>query len=323
MTKPWRGDKPQICVAHAHYDLKGELARRGSPYPCTQVTSLDALEKVAHDAEVLVVSMLWKDRILDWTPNLKLVQSVSAGVDHYGQELFRERGIHLCSAQGVNANAVSDHAMGLLLNLSRRLYEARDDQKKSYWRPTSTKADERLHELSSKTVLIVGFGGIGARVASLCRAFGMNVIAMRRSVPETSPEGVRIIGQKDFLSTLPLADVVILTCPLTPETFGLMGVDAFAAMRPDAVLINVARGKVVDEAAMIDVLQSGKLAAAALDTFVEEPLPASSPLWGMENVVVTPHAAGETQFYERNVVDILLHNIQAMETGGALKNQIV
>ncbi len=102
-----------------------------------------------------------------------------------------------------------------------------------------------------------------------------------------------------------------------------MGVDAFAAMRPDAVLINVARGKVVDEAAMIDVLQSGKLAAAALDTFVEEPLPASSPLWGMENVVVTPHAAGETQFYERNVVDILLHNIQAMETGGTLKNQIV
>ncbi|MFW7267930.1 D-2-hydroxyacid dehydrogenase [Gluconacetobacter sp. Hr-1-5] len=323
MTKPWIGAQPNVCVAHAHYDLKGEMERRPNPPPCTQVTNLKDLEPVIGDAEVLVVSMLWKNHILDWAPKLKLVQSVSAGVDHYDHALFRERGVHLCSAQGANANAVSDHALGLLLSLSRRLYEARDDQKNAYWRPTSSNPKDRLQELDSKTVLIVGFGGIGARVARLCAAFGMNVIAMRRSVPETQPEGVRVISNRDFLATLPQADVVILTCPLTPETFGLMGADAFAAMRPDAVLINVARGKVVDEGAMIAALQSGQIAGAALDTFVEEPLPAASPLWSMDNVVVTPHAAGETQFYERNVVDILMANIAALEAGTPLKNQIV
>ncbi|MFT9256866.1 MAG: D-2-hydroxyacid dehydrogenase [Acetobacter sp.] len=323
MTSPWSGNQPRVCVAHAHYDLKGELERRPNPPPCVQVQTLDELEKVAADAEILVVSMLWKDRILDWTPRLKLVQSVSAGVDHYGHDLFRERGVHLCSAQGVNAKAVSDHALGLLLTLSRRLYEARDDQAKSYWRPTSSDPATRLQELSGKTALVVGYGGIGARVARLCRAFDMNVLVMRRTVCADPSPGIRMIGRDDLLAALPEVDVVILTCPLTPETFGLMGAQAFAALRPGAVLINVARGKVVDEAAMIEALQTGRLAAAALDTFVEEPLPVSSPLWSMENVVITPHAAGETQFYERNVVDILLHNIHALEQGSGLKNQIV
>ncbi|MBO1324811.1 D-2-hydroxyacid dehydrogenase [Acetobacter sp. TBRC 12305] len=323
MTFLWSGDQPRVCVAHAHYDLKGELERRPNPPPCVQVQTLDELEKVAADADVLVISMLWKDRILDWAPRLKLVQSVSAGVDHYGHDLFRARGVHLCSAQGVNANAVSDHALGLLLSLSRRLYEARDDQAKPYWRPTSSDPATRLQELSGKTVLVVGYGGIGARVAQLCKAFDMNVLAMRRTVSAASDGGIRMIGKDDLLATLPEVDVVILTCPLTPETFGLMGTEAFAALRPGAALINVARGKVVDQAAMIAALNSGRLGAAALDTFVEEPLPASSPLWGMENVVITPHAAGETQFYERNVIDILLHNIHALEHGGKLKNQIV
>ncbi|NVN09554.1 D-2-hydroxyacid dehydrogenase [Nguyenibacter vanlangensis] len=323
MTKPWIGAQPKVCVAHAHYDLKGEMERRPNPPPCVQVNNLADLEQVAADAEVLVVSMLWKNHILDWAPKLKLVQSVSAGVDHYDHALFRERGVHLCSARGVNANAVSDHALGLLLNLSRRLFEARDDQRNAYWRLTSSNPKDRLQELDSKTVLVVGFGGIGARVARLCRAFGMNVIAMRRSVPQTQPEDVRIISNRDFLPTLPQADVVILTCPLTEETFELVNAEAFAAMRPDAVLINVARGKVIDEGAMIEALQSGQIAGAALDTFVEEPLPASSPLWSMDNVIVTPHAAGETQFYERNVVDILLTNIGALEAGTPLKNQIV
>ena len=323
MTKPWHGEKPQICVAHAHYDLKAEIEKRGLSLPCEQVNNLESFKKIAANAEILVVSMLWKNHILDWAPNLKLVQSVSAGVDHYAHDMFRERGVHLCSAQGVNANAVSDHALGLLLSLSRRLYEARDDQKKTFWRPTSTNANDRLQELNSKTVLVVGFGGIGSRVAALCQAFGMNVIAMRRSISKKSPDNIKMITKNDFLKTLTEVDAIILTCPLTSETFGLVNAQAFAAMRPDAVLINVGRGKLVDEVAMVEALQQKKIAAAGLDTFFEEPLSKSSPLWNMENVIVTPHAAGETQFYERNVVDILLHNIQAFENGTPLKNQIV
>lgn len=323
MNKIWAGSQPQVCVGHAYYDLKGEMEKRPNPPPCTQVKTLQDLEAVIGEAEVLVISMLWKNHLLDLAPKLKLVQSVSAGVDHYDHDKFRARGIHLCSAQGVNANAVSDHALALMLSLSRRLYEARDDQHNSFWRPTSTDQATRLQELNGKTVLIVGFGGIGARVARLCQAFGMNVIAMRRRVTADAPAGVRMITNDKFIETLPQADMVVLTCPLTPETFGMVGVEALAAMRPDAQLINVARGKVVDEQALITALEKGQIAGAALDTFVEEPLPESSPLWKMPNVIVTPHAAGETQFYERNVVDILMKNISALENGTALTNQIV
>lgn len=323
MSNVWPAGRPRIGIAHSHYDMKSEILRRIPDADCRQATNLDDFAAFSADIDVLVISMLWQDRILEMAPRLKLVQSVSAGTDHYPKDALRERGIHLCSALGVNANAVSDHALALMLAMSRRLPEAFGDQARSYWRPTSSDPAQRLQELSTKTVLLVGYGHIGARIARLCRAFGMNVIVMRRNASAGADGGLRLISSDAFIETLPEADFVVLACPLTSETQGLMSAEAFAGMRSDAALINVARGRVVDEAAMIAALKDGQIAAAALDTFVEEPLPPNSPLWTLPNVIVTPHAAGETQFYERNVVDILLANIAAMETGSALTNQAV
>jgi phosphoglycerate dehydrogenase-like enzyme len=137
---------------------------------------------------------------------------------------------------------------------------------------------------------------------------------------------MRVIGvwrNDNLLDALPQADFVALTCPLTPQTENLIDAKAFAAMKPSAYLVNVARGKVVNEPALLEALARSRIAGAALDCVWEEPLPASSPLWAMPNVLITPHTAGETRRYEDNVIDVLLENLQRLERGEALRNQVV
>ena len=146
---------------------------------------------------------------------------------------------------------------------------------------------------------------------------------MRHSPRPLDVAGVTQVRPGDLHAAMGQADHIVLTCPLTPQTEGLMNQRAFAAMKRDACLINVARGRVVDETALIAALRTNAIAGAALDTYADEPLPPTSPLWQLPNLVMTSHVAGETQFYERNVVDILLENLSALDTGGPLVNQIV
>ena len=149
----------------------------------------------------------------------------------------------------------------------------------------------------------------------------MTIIGVKRH-PSTDAPVDRVVTPEDLLGVLPEADVVALTCPLTPETEGLIGEAALAAMKPGAHLVNVARGRVVDEAALIAALSNGVIAGAGLDCFVEEPLAPASPFWRLDNVLVTPHAAGETRLYETNVVDLLLENIARLYAGEPLVNAI-
>jgi phosphoglycerate dehydrogenase-like enzyme len=151
----------------------------------------------------------------------------------------------------------------------------------------------------------------------------MRVVATRRN-PATGAAGVDVVAGNDRLhEMLGEADIVALTCPLTPETENLIDAEALAAMRPTAHLVNVARGRIVDEPALIRALEEGRIAAAALDVTVEEPLPRSSPLWSLPNVLMTPHVAGETQSYEDGVIDLLLENLERLRRGEALLNQVV
>jgi phosphoglycerate dehydrogenase-like enzyme len=183
---------------------------------------------------------------------------------------------------------------------------------------------KREDELGGKTLLVVGLGRIGGRLAQLAKAFDLRVLGIRRN-PEAGGGGTDAVYGMDRLNEiLPQADFVALTCPLTPETEGLIGAEALRRMKPSAVLVNVARGRCVDEAALIEALREGRIAGAALDVTTEEPLPAASPLWGMENVLITPHTAGETCRYEDNVLDILLDNLDRLWRGEAtLRNQVV
>jgi phosphoglycerate dehydrogenase-like enzyme len=183
---------------------------------------------------------------------------------------------------------------------------------------------QREDELGGKTLLVVGLGGIGGRLARLAKAFGMRVIGIKRDPSKGAESADAVHGPDQLKAKLPEADYVALTCPLTGETEKVIDADAFSRMKKTACLINTARGRCVDEPALIKALQDGAIAAAALDVSVEEPLPASSPLWDFPNVLITPHTAGETRKYEENVLDILQDNLDRLWRGDTtLRNQVV
>lgn len=278
----------------------------------------------AGEADVIVTSGFWNNEILDTASRLRFVQSASAGIDQYDREIFATKSVRLASAQGANEQAVSQHAMALILGLARHIHISRDDQRSTHWRGMTSDPAQREDELGGKTMLIVGMGRIGSRLAHLARAFDIHVIATKRD-PGTGGEAANEVhAQKNLLDLLPRADIVVLTCPLTPETQGMINAQALNAMKPTAHLINVSRGKVVDEAALLDALEQGGINAAGLDCTAEEPLPASSKLWGLENVIITPHTAGETRRYEDNVIDLLMENLERLWRGESdLKNQVV
>ncbi|KAF0132426.1 MAG: NAD-binding D-isomer specific 2-hydroxyacid dehydrogenase [Xanthobacteraceae bacterium] len=248
---------------------------------------------------------------------------MSAGIDVYSLDALRARGVRLASAQGANAIAVAEHAMGLTLALSRMIHTARDNQARKHWRGMISDPLAREDELAGKTMLIVGLGGIGGRLARFARAFDMRVVGLKRDTSARVENVDALVGPADLDRALGEADVVALTCPLTPETEGLINAARLKAMKPTAHLINCARGKVVDEDALIAALQAGSIAAAGLDVTREEPLPEASPLWSMENVLITPHTGGETAAYERRVVDLLVDNIGRLSRGEPLVNGIV
>jgi len=211
-----------------------------------------------------------------------------------------------------------------MLAMARKIPEARDNQNAKTWRGMIGEISKREDELGGKTLLIVGMGRIGSRLATLAKAFDMRVIGVRRDPSKGTGAADSVAGEKDLLDVLPQADFVALTCPLTRETENLIDEKALTAMKPSAFLVNVARGKVVNESALVEALGQQRIAGAALDCVWEEPLPATSALWSVPNVLITPHTAGETRRYEDNVIDLLLENLERLWRGeAALKNPFV
>ncbi len=317
-------DRLNICFAHGAYQMAARFAARNTGIAHFQAWKPEELVARLPEADVVVVSMMWKNEMAPAAKRLKFIQSISAGIDQYDKEVLRAHNIRLANAAGVNANAVSEHAMALILALKRHIHTGRDNQAAKVWRGMISDIPAREDELGGKTLLIVGLGRIGARLAKLAKAFDLKVVATRRD-PARGGEGAdAVFGHERLHGLLPEADIVALTCPLTPQTTNLIDAKALSLMKPTAHLINVARGRVVDEDALIAALQDKRLAAAGLDVTREEPLPATSPLWAMPNVLITPHTAGETQRYEDGVIDMLLENLDRLWRGQAeLFNQIV
>ena len=236
--------------------------RRNSPpgRPASRTlkcATLEDLERRAHEADVLVFSGLWRNTLLASAPKLRFVQSLSAGTDQYDKALFAKHGVRLANAQGANERAVAEHAMALILALTRQLHQARDNQQARQWRGMIGDRALREQELGGKTLVIVGLGRIGMRLAALAQAFDMRVIGVRRTARPEPEVADQVVAQADLGQALAQADVVALTCPLTPETEGLIGAAALTALKPGALLINVARGKVVDHAALLNALAEG------------------------------------------------------------------
>jgi D-2-hydroxyacid dehydrogenase (NADP+) len=313
-----------VCFAHVAYRLGDRFGLRNTGMRFIELRTFDELAARIGDADVLVVSGLWRNELLERARRLRLIQSISAGIDQYDREALRARDIRLASAQGANEGAVAEHAIALILALARHLPQARDNQARRHWRGMISDPALREDEISGKTLLIVGLGRIGSRLAALAHGFAMRVIATKRNPVVSAAAADAVAANDRLLELLPQADFVALTCPLTPQTELLFGAAAFAAMKPSAFLVNVARGRVVDEPALIGALRHGRIAGAALDCFWDEPLPTDSPLWGLPNVLITPHSAGETRRYEDNVINLLLENLDRLWRGEReLKNQVV
>ena len=317
-------DNLTICFAHVAYRMAERFALRNTGIRHFQVGTLDELDARLREFDVLCVSMMWRNEFVARAPRLAFIQSISAGTDQYDRDALAAAGIRLASAQGVNAEAVAQHAMALILALARQLHLARDNQARRHWRGMISDLSQREDELAGKTLLIVGLGRIGSRLAGMARAFGMRTLATKRDASAGADAADAAFPQERLRELLPQADVVALTCPLTPQTQGLIGAPALAAMKPSAMLVNVTRGRVVDEAALVEALAGRRIAAAGIDCTVEEPLPAASPLWALDNALITPHTAGETRRYEDNVIDLLLENLERIWRGEPrLRNHVV
>jgi phosphoglycerate dehydrogenase-like enzyme len=317
-------DKTTICFAHVAYQLQARFTERDTGIASFEVRSSEELDRRIAEADVLVISGLWRNDLVPLATKLRFIQAIGAGTDQFGRAALEQRGIRLASARGVNAQAVAEHAMALILALARRLPEARDNQQKHVWRGMIGDLTAREDELGGKCLLIVGLGDIGGRLARLAKAFDMRVIGLRRDPGKGAGAADAVHRMGDLRALLPEGDFVALTCPLVPETENLIDAAALASMKRSAFLINVARGRCVEEAALVKALSEGGIAGAALDVAVEEPLAPNSPLWTIETALITPHTAGETRRYEDNVLDILEDNLARLWRGDAtLRNQIL
>jgi phosphoglycerate dehydrogenase-like enzyme len=226
----------------------------------------------------------------------------------------------LTNVSGVHAIPISEHILSLMLAFARHLHKAMRAQLRHDWRSPEW---EEIFELAGKTVLLVGVGAIGARTAQICNALGMTVIGVRREPSAPSVPGVsEMTGPERLLDLLPHADFVVLTVPYTRETIGLIGEAELRAMRPSAYVINIGRGATIDEPALVRALQEGWIAGAGLDVFAVEPLPEDSPLWDMENVIVTCHYAGKTPHYDTRAFAIFLDNLRRYQQGEPLRNLV-
>jgi phosphoglycerate dehydrogenase-like enzyme len=317
-------DQLAICFAHVAYRLHERFSALNTGIHSFAVRDRETLEKRVGEADVLVISGLWHNALLEGAKKLRFIQAIGAGADQFPREELATRGIRLASAGGVNYRAVAEHAMALILALSRRLPEARDNQAKRVWRGMIGDLSEREDELGGKMLLVVGLGQIGGRLAQLAKAFDMHVVGLRRNPSAGRGAADAVYTMDKLKSVLPEADFVALTCPLTEETERLLDADALGRMKPSAYLVNVARGRVVDEAALVGALGARRIAGAGIDVTSEEPLTPNSPLWGMEHVLLTPHTAGETRHYEDNVIEILRDNLARLWHGEAqLRNQVI
>ncbi len=240
-------------------------------------------------------------------PSLQWLHVHSAGADRPVYRELLARGVALTTSAGANADVVAQTALAGLLSLARRFPQLQAAQRERRWAPLIQTGLPR--DLRGQTAVIVGWGGIGQQVGAVLQLLGLQVVAVRRQAGARCG-GLQTIAYEDLDTVLPRADWLILACPLTERTRQLVDGRALGLLPPQAHLINVSRGEVVDEAALIDALRSDRLAGAYLDVFAHEPLPPESPLWQMPQVIATPHSAGFSDANARRVDEAFLDNLR-------------
>jgi phosphoglycerate dehydrogenase-like enzyme len=308
--------------------LPPDLVARIEAVPGAQVTLLsrDGLahgdaETALAEAEVLLrggIAAAVLDHVIERAPALRWVHSISAGVDNVVTPLSRQRGLQVTNARGVFSPPIAEYVVMMCLAIARRLPQLFDLQRERTWQPL------RGEELGGLTVGIVGYGSIGAEVARLLEPFGTRVIATRRHPERGSGAraNVEVWGADRLHELLGAVDVVVVAAPLTDETSGLIGARELQQMPGHAWLINIARGRLVEETALRRALANGWIGGAVLDVFDEEPLPADSPLYDTPNLVITPHTSWSSDRVVERSIDLFVANLERYLAGQPLENLV-
>jgi glyoxylate/hydroxypyruvate reductase A len=250
-------------------------------------------------------------------PNLRLVQATSAGIGGFMRRTGLDRsGLTVTTAGGIHAVPLAEFALAGALYFVKGVPDLRRRQQARHWERYTTR------QLAGQRALVVGLGGIGRQVTATFAALGVHVRGLGRDGRDYDIDGLSgVIAPAELDAALPGTDLLILCCPLTPRTEGLIGRRQLALLPPQAVLVNIARGQVVDQDALVDALAGGRLGGACLDVFTPEPLPADSPLWGMDNVLVSPHSASTVAGENALLTELFLDNLGRLADGRPLRNR--
>lgn len=304
---------------HLAGDLTERVCQIAPQCQIVLVRSTGELAGSVDDAEVIFLrwdmpSAAFR-RLLTQVAGLRWVHTVSAGVDHILCPELTASPAVLTNASGVFSLPIAETVLAYILAVVKRLPEFQQQQRDHQWRKLE------LRGLSGLTVGIVGLGDIGGQVARLCRCCGMRVLGLRRH-PALHPHADEVLPPDRLPDLLGRSDFVVIAAPLTAQTRGLIGQAELAAMKPDGWLINIARGAIVDEAALIEALRERRIGGACLDVFAEEPLPAESPLWDLPNVIITPHASWSAPGLDEREVELFLENLRRYVNGEPLLNVV-
>ncbi len=299
-----------LIVLHHRFDLwqappwfGGRLRRDFPQLQVVHLSDYDRVNEEIADADIVIAWSLRGEQIKA-ARKLKWIHSTATAVHALISPELRGSDIVVTNARDVHGPVVAEHAMALTLALAKRLPQAVKYQQQKHWAQHDLwNATPRPRELKGATMTIIGLGGIGRPLARMAKSLGMRVVGVREH-PERRCEAVAVVrGHEELDRALSEADFVVLAAPVTPKTHHLMNAARLARLKPDAYLINVGRGVLVDEAALIKALSARNFAGAALDVTTEEPLSRESPLWAMENVLITPHTASLTeQMWERHYI---------------------
>jgi len=327
---------PRVVLISAPIEQEwvGRLQRVSSELTVKQVTSLSAQDPLWQEVEVLY-GFPWKLPKPEVAPRLRWIQLYSAGADRLLTNPLFQTDITITTASGVHAINIAEYVFTMTQAWYRKLPQLLAWKQSKEWGVDKESIETAIEELHGKTIGIVGYGSIGRQIARLARTYGMRVLAMQRGAnrkdtgfqfPDVGdPEGTLPHHYYDFAqlhTMLHECDIVVAAVPLTAETREMFNAAAFQAMKRSAFFVNIARGDVCDEPALIDALQQKQLAGAALDVFQQEPLPATSPLWDMPNVLMSPHNSGVTPHYNERAATIFAANLRRYLAGQPLYNTV-
>jgi len=304
-------ERPNILIAYGLDDSL--LAEIKEAAPNANLQTKNREDVTAEDVQWAEIFLGWPPRrFLKGASQLSWIHLPSAGADGYADPgLYAHSQVIVTNSSGVYGVPMAEHAFALMLAFSRTLYRYARFQQEKRWQKLPDSG-----ELYGKTIGILGLGDIGTQIALRAKAFGMEVWGYKRRMTEKPPYVDHLVsGSEGLRELLTVSDYVVIALPLTRETEKLIGERELGWMQPHAVLINVGRGPIIDEQALINALRAGRLAGAGLDVFEEEPLPPTSPLWEMPNVVITPHSGGVTPEANRRITEIFCHNLKVWLAG--------